>query len=184
MRATEGDSPRRAVGRRESLRAERVSIGRVAVVHRRSAGAPLFAAHPDQHDERLAAEAGLAVRRRATERGRGFNGERGWPEPGRPDPRARRALHLHHAADDRRARSGDREGDLEARAREGRRAEPRRVVLARRRPAAAANPGGHNRRTPARARRRDGKAGRHLRRSRRDRPARRRRRQVPDGCRT
>ena len=59
----------------------------------------------------------------------------GRPKPGRPDSRARRALHLDGAADDRRARSGDRHRDLEARARQRRRAEPRRVVLARRRPA-------------------------------------------------
>jgi hypothetical protein len=66
---------------------------------------PVLAAHADQHEERLEAEAGMAVRRH--EHG-------GWPEPGRPDSCARPALHLHRATDDRRTRSGDRRRDLEA----------------------------------------------------------------------
>src|SRR6516225_4673459 len=46
-------------------RAERISISRVAVVRRRPAGTPVLAAHPNQHQERLPTEVGLAVRRGA-----------------------------------------------------------------------------------------------------------------------
>ena len=167
-------------GRSGSLRAKRVSIDRLADLRRRCAGTPVLAAHADQHDERLAAEARLAVRR--CQRRCRLDGERGRPEPGGSHCHARRALHLHDATDDRRARSGDGNGNLEIRSREGRRAESRRVVLARRRPAASANPGGNNGRTSARARRRNRKTCADLRRSRRHRPARRRRRQVPENA--
>ena len=55
------------------------------------------------------------------------------------------ALHVHGAADDRRAQSGDGDRDLEIRSRKGRSAEPRCVVLARRRPVVRANPGRNDR---------------------------------------
>src|SRR5262249_42582209 len=73
------------------------------------------------------------------------------PEPGRPDSRPRRALHVDLAADDRGARSGNRPRDLDAHPRQGRRAKPRCVVLARRPRIVATNFRRYHRRTPDRA---------------------------------
>ena len=160
----------------ESLRPERIPIGHVGHVQRWFRGPAVLPAHPDQREERFESEARLAVRRGECR----SRDERGRPKPGRSDFCPRRSLHVNGTADDRRAESGDRDRDLEIRSRKGRSPEPRRVVLARRRPGVPTNPRGNIGWPAARARRRNGKTGSHLRGSRRDRPARGRGREVPE----